>query len=106
MVKSEMRKQFRAGSPTASIWQILAGNGFDQKVDLIWNEPVSTGSAGAPARPSVRNALNLKLLDAATFRAFEIIAGEGSKAHSINLSLYDHATFSSRLAGSSPAFNM
>jgi len=30
------------------------------KVDPIWSEPVSTGSAGAIARRSVRSTLNLK----------------------------------------------
>ena len=35
---------------------------FAQKVDLIWNEPVSTGSAGALARRSVRSTLKLKSL--------------------------------------------
>src|SRR5258706_5557674 len=29
---------------------------FAQKVDPIWNEPVSSGSAGALARPSVQHA--------------------------------------------------
>ena len=61
--------------------------GFDQKVDPIWNEPVSTGSAGALARRSVRGTLNLKLLDAVTVSRFALIAGEGARAPSISLSL-------------------
>jgi hypothetical protein len=66
--------------------------GFAQKVDPIWNEPVSTGSAGALARPSVRSTLNLKPLDAATISRFALIAGEGARAPSISLSLSAHST--------------
>src|SRR2546423_13455000 len=58
-------------------------NGFAQKVDPIWNEPVSTGTAGALARST----LNLKPLDAATVSRCALIAGEGARAPSINLSL-------------------
>ena len=65
----------------------FAGVGFAQKVDPIWNEPVSTGSAGAIARRSVRSALNLKLLDAVTVSRFALTAGEGARAPSIGLSL-------------------
>jgi len=61
--------------------------GFAQKVDPIWNEPVSTGSAGALARRSVRSTLNLKLFDAVTVSRFALIAGEGARAPSISLSL-------------------
>ena len=57
------------------------------KVDPIWNEPVSTGSAGALARRSVRSTLNLKLLDAVTVSRFALIAGEGARAPSVSLSL-------------------
>src|SRR2546421_8895756 len=46
---------------------------FAQKVDLIWNEPVSTGSAGALARPSVRSTVDLKPLDAVTVSRFALI---------------------------------
>src|SRR2546429_9886265 len=53
----------------------------------IWNEPVSTGSAGALARRSVRSTLNLKPLDAVTVSRFALIAGEGARAPSISLSL-------------------
>src|SRR5438552_12675042 len=62
-------------------------NGFAQKVDPIWNEPVSTGSAGALARLSVRSTLNLKPLNAVTVSRFALIAGEGARAPSISLSL-------------------
>src|SRR5437879_13154415 len=65
----------------------FAGVGFAQKVDPIWNEPVSTGSAGALARRSVRSTLNLKLLDAVTVSRFALIAGEDARAPSISLSL-------------------
>ena len=65
----------------------FAGVGFAQKVDPIWNEPVSTGSAGALARRSVRSTLNLKLLDAVTVSRFALIAGEGARAPSVSLSL-------------------
>ena len=61
--------------------------GFAQKVDPIWNEPVSTGSAGALARQSVRSTLNLKLLDAVTVSRFALIAGEGARAPSTSLFL-------------------
>src|SRR5438067_4275562 len=57
--------------------------GFAQKVDPIWNEPVSTGSAGALARST----LNLKSLDAVTVSRCALIAGEGARAPSISLSL-------------------
>src|SRR5437588_12705319 len=61
--------------------------GFAQKVDPIWNEPVSTGSAGDLARQSVRSTLNLKLLDAVTVSRFALITGEGARAPSVSLSL-------------------
>ena len=64
----------------------ITANGFAQKVDPIWNEPVGTGSAGALAR-RMRSTLNLKLLDAATVSRFALIAGEGARAPSISLSL-------------------
>ena len=67
--------------------KITSAAGFAQKVDPIWNEPVSTGSAGALARRSVRSTLNLKLLDAVTVSRFALIAGEGARAPSISLSL-------------------
>jgi hypothetical protein len=57
--------------------------GFAQKIDPIWNEPVSTGSAGALARMSVRSTLDLKILDAVTVSRFALIAGEGARAPSI-----------------------
>ena len=62
-------------------------NGSAQKVDRIWNEPVSTGSAGALARRSLRSTLNLKPLDAVTVSRFALIAGEGARAPSVSLSL-------------------
>ena len=65
----------------------MISRGFARKVDPIWNEPVSTGSAGALARRSVRSTLNLKLLDAVTVSRFALIAGEGARAPSISLSL-------------------
>ena len=67
--------------------EITSAAGFAQKVDPIWNEPVSTGSAGALARQSVRSRLNLKLLNAVTVSRFALIAGEGARAPSISLSL-------------------
>jgi len=57
------------------------------KKSIRWNEPVSTGSAGALARPSVLSTLNLKLLDAVPVSRFALIAGEGARAPSISLSL-------------------
>src|SRR5213596_395102 len=60
--------------------------GFAQKVDPIWNEPVSTGSARALARRSVHSTLNLKLLDSVTVSRFALIAGEGARAPIISLS--------------------
>ena len=61
----------------------MVSRGFAQKVDTIWNEPVSTGSAGALARST----LNLKPLDAVTVSRFALTAGEGARAPSISLSL-------------------
>jgi len=66
---------------------MIRGHRLAQKVDPIRNEPVSTGSAGALARRSVRSTLNLKLLDAVTVSRFALIAGEGARAPSISLSL-------------------
>ena|SRR5882724_12821899 len=64
-------------------------SGFAQKVDPIWNEPVSTGSAGALARST----LNPKPLDAVTVSRFALIAGEGARAPSMSMSRSAHPLF-------------
>ena len=66
---------------------------FGQRVDPIWIEPFSTGSAGALAR----SPFNLKPLDAETVSRFALMAGEGARAPSFSLSLSAHATFWARL---------
>src|SRR5437879_12999926 len=53
----------------------FAGVGFAQKVDPIWNAPVSTGSAGALARRSVRSTFKLSLLDAVAVSRFGVPGG-------------------------------
>ena len=58
---------------------VMVSRGFAQEVDPIWNEPVSTGSAGALARRNVPGTLNLKPLDAITVSRFALTAGEGAR---------------------------
>jgi len=68
----------------SNLFQSATAVGFASKVDPIGNESVSTGITGALARPSVRNTINLKPLDAVTVSRFALIAGEDTRAPSIS----------------------
>jgi len=67
----------------------------NQKVDPIWNEPVSSGNAGALARyeREARNSYSVKKVEIE--RAAHASAGEGARAPSISFSSC-HTTFWAR----------
>src|SRR3989442_11092142 len=58
-----------------------------RSVDLIWNEPVTSGARAPSPAGALRSTLNLKLPDAVTVSRFALIAGEDARAPSISLSL-------------------